>query len=63
MFAANYYRDEWVFFIVCPMAQEDYNPHHGGKWTVEDLLFYIASLRGSDASDLLWQEICWVIGN
>ncbi|XP_046633141.1 polyglutamylase complex subunit TTLL1-like isoform X1 [Daphnia pulicaria] len=42
---------------------DDYNPHHGGKWSVDDLLFYIASLRGSDAADLLWQEICWVIGH
>lgn len=44
------------------LLQDDYNPHHGGKWSVDDLLFYIASLRGSEASDLLWQEICWVIG-
>lgn len=29
---------------------------------MEDLLFYVASHRGSDAAELLWQEICWVIG-
>lgn len=45
------------------VLKDDYNPHHGGKWSVDDLLFYIASLRGSEAADLLWQEICWVIGN
>ena len=44
------------------MRQDDYNPHHGGKWSVDDLLFYIGSLRGTEAADLLWQEICWVIG-
>ena len=48
-----------VFYL---SQQDDYNPHHGGKWSVEDLLFYISSLRGNEASDLLWQEICWVIG-
>lgn len=42
--------------------KDDYNPHHGGKWSVDDLLFYIGSLRGSEAADSLWQEICWVIG-
>lgn len=44
------------------MTQDDYNPHHGGKWSVDDLLFYIGSLRGTESADLLWQEICWVIG-
>lgn len=51
---------KWIKLELC--VQDDYNPHHGGKWSVDDLLFYIASLRGSDAADLLWQEICWVIG-
>ena len=42
--------------------KDDYNPHHGGKWSVDDLLFYISSLHGSEASELLWDEVCWVIG-
>jgi hypothetical protein len=57
------FRDETGLTVSCGNRnQERGNPHHGGKWSVDDLLFYIASLRGSDAADLLWQEICWVIG-
>ena len=32
------------------LLQEEYNPIHGGKWTVKNLQFYLEGTRGKEAS-------------
>ena len=31
------------------LLQEEYNPIHGGKWTVKNLQFYLEGTRGKEA--------------
>lgn len=35
------------------LLQEEYNPIHGGKWTVKNLQFYLEGTRGKEASVIL----------
>ncbi|XP_077982372.1 polyglutamylase complex subunit TTLL1-like [Glandiceps talaboti] len=40
---------------------EDYNPNHGGKWTVHNLKFYLEGTRGKEVTDRLFDEMYWCI--
>ncbi|XP_067856186.1 polyglutamylase complex subunit TTLL1 [Heptranchias perlo] len=40
---------------------DDYNPIHGGKWTVSNLKLYLESTRGKKVTDKLFDEIHWMI--
>ncbi|XP_072915419.1 polyglutamylase complex subunit TTLL1-like isoform X2 [Hemitrygon akajei] len=40
---------------------DDYNPIHGGKWTVANLKLYLESTRGKKVTDKLFDEIHWMI--
>ncbi|XP_067907360.1 polyglutamylase complex subunit TTLL1-like isoform X2 [Heterodontus francisci] len=40
---------------------DDYNPIHGGKWTVANLQLYLESTRGKKVTDKLFDEIHWMI--
>lgn len=33
-------------------SKEEYNPIHGGKWTVKNLQFYLEGTRGKEVSNL-----------
>ncbi|KAK2709771.1 polyglutamylase complex subunit TTLL1-like [Artemia franciscana] len=39
---------------------EDYNRHHGGKWSIDGLLLYLRSTRGAECVQKLWKEIAWL---
>ncbi|XP_074127988.1 polyglutamylase complex subunit TTLL1 isoform X4 [Sminthopsis crassicaudata] len=40
---------------------DDYNPIHGGKWTVNNLRLYLESTRGKEVTGKLFDEIHWII--
>ncbi|XP_027038138.1 polyglutamylase complex subunit TTLL1-like isoform X3 [Pocillopora verrucosa] len=40
---------------------EEYNPIHGGKWTVKNLQFYLEGTRGKEVTDKLFDDINWCI--
>lgn len=41
--------------------QAQYNPIHGGKWNVNNLILYIESTRGRAVAEHLWDGILWMI--
>lgn len=41
--------------------KDDYNPIHGGKWTVANLKLYLESTQGKKVTDKLFDEIHWMI--
>lgn len=40
---------------------DEYNPTHGGKWTVENLRRYLEGTRGSEKAGKLFDDIHWLI--
>ncbi|XP_071485275.1 polyglutamylase complex subunit TTLL1-like [Diadema setosum] len=40
---------------------DEYNSHHGGKWTVENLKLYLEGTRGKEVTDKLYDEMNWLI--
>ncbi|XP_068761499.1 polyglutamylase complex subunit TTLL1-like isoform X1 [Montipora capricornis] len=40
---------------------EEYNPIHGGKWTIKNLQFYLEGTRGKEVTDKLFDDINWCI--
>nr|CAB3267354.1 probable tubulin polyglutamylase TTLL1 [Phallusia mammillata] len=40
---------------------EEYNPVHGGKWTISNLRLYLEGTRGKVVTDKLFDEIHWEI--
>ncbi|XP_072340746.1 polyglutamylase complex subunit TTLL1-like isoform X1 [Scyliorhinus torazame] len=40
---------------------DDYNPIHGGKWSVANLKLHLESTRGKTVTDRLFDEIYWMI--
>ncbi|XP_048404326.2 polyglutamylase complex subunit TTLL1-like isoform X3 [Stegostoma tigrinum] len=40
---------------------DDYNPIHGGKWSVANLKLYLESTQGKKVTDKLFDEIHWMI--
>ncbi|EDQ84350.1 uncharacterized protein MONBRDRAFT_30326 [Monosiga brevicollis MX1] len=40
---------------------ETYNDVHGGKWTLQNLMLYMAGTRGSAAAQQLHDDMMWVI--
>lgn len=40
---------------------DDYNSQHGGKWSLESLRLYLASTRGRDVTEKLFDDINWLI--
>lgn len=45
---------------LCVM-QDDYNPVHGGKWTVNNLRLYLESTRGKEVTNHLFDQIHWIV--
>lgn len=43
------------------LLKDDYNPIHGGKWTVANLKLYLESTQGKKVTDKLFDEIHWMI--
>ncbi|CAK8691773.1 unnamed protein product [Clavelina lepadiformis] len=39
---------------------EEYNPVHGGKWTISNLRLYLEGTRGKQVTDKLFDEINWL---
>ncbi|XP_020366593.1 polyglutamylase complex subunit TTLL1-like [Rhincodon typus] len=39
----------------------DYNPIHGGKWSVSNLRLYLESTQGKDVTDKLFDDIHWIV--
>lgn len=48
--------DVWAsgFNSVSSFFKEEYNPIHGGKWTVKNLQFYLEGTRGKEVSNTQW---------
>ncbi|XP_046728794.1 probable tubulin polyglutamylase TTLL1 isoform X1 [Silurus meridionalis] len=40
---------------------DDYNPVHGGKWTVSNLRLYLESTRGKEVTNHLFDQIHWIV--
>ncbi|XP_053097711.1 probable tubulin polyglutamylase TTLL1 isoform X1 [Pangasianodon hypophthalmus] len=40
---------------------DDYNPVHGGKWTVNNLRLYLESTRGKEVTNHLFDQIHWIV--
>ncbi len=40
---------------------DEYNEEHGGKWSLNNLLLYLASVKGKEASDKLKVDLKYVI--
>lgn len=43
------------------VVQDDYNPVHGGKWTVNNLRLYLESTRGKEVTNHLFDQIHWIV--
>uniref|UniRef100_A0A8W7PW63 Polyglutamylase complex subunit TTLL1 n=1 Tax=Anopheles coluzzii TaxID=1518534 RepID=A0A8W7PW63_ANOCL len=39
----------------------EYNNHHGGKWSVQNLRLYLEGTRGKEVTDKLFGSITWLI--
>jgi len=39
---------------------DEYNPIHGGKWTIKNLRLYLEGTRGKQVTDKLFDEINWL---
>ncbi|XP_072134633.1 polyglutamylase complex subunit TTLL1 isoform X3 [Mobula birostris] len=39
----------------------DYNPIHGGKWSVNNLRLYLESTQGKDVTDKVFDDIHWIV--
>ncbi|XP_055599677.1 polyglutamylase complex subunit TTLL1 isoform X2 [Uranotaenia lowii] len=39
----------------------EYNSHHGGKWSVQNLRLYLEGTRGKEVTDKLFGAITWLI--
>ncbi|XP_039280925.1 probable tubulin polyglutamylase TTLL1 [Nilaparvata lugens] len=40
---------------------EDYNEHHGGKWSTKNLRLYLESVIGKNSTEYLFDRITWLI--
>lgn len=40
---------------------DDYNSIHGGKWPTKNLKLYLASTRGEERTQKLFDDISWII--
>ncbi|XP_041472097.1 probable tubulin polyglutamylase TTLL1 [Lytechinus variegatus] len=40
---------------------DEYNSHHGGKWTVQNLRLHLEGTRGKEVTDKLFDEMNWQV--
>lgn len=50
-----------IMFSPLGVVQDDYNPVHGGKWTVNNLRLYLESTRGKEVTNHLFDQIHWIV--
>ena len=43
--------------VAVQKKNDDYNPEHGSKWSIENLKFYLEQTRGKAATDKCFDEI------